>query len=284
MDLRKLARLPPWDWPEGTDEKILAVLRDPASKEEQRLIATELAGDYTVINDSLAEALLSILGSGGASEELRGRSAISFGAALEHSDTNAFDDPDDAVISEEMFHRIQRSLQKLHSDADVPKYVRRRILEAAVRAPQEWQRGAIRVAYNSGDRDWKLTAVFCMNFVRGFDEEIVDALDSEDPMIHLHAVQAAGTWEIEGAWPHLTALVRSGRTEKDLLLAAIEAVASVRPSEAQEVLADLVDSKDEDIAEAVLEALAMADMDDYDDLDDAYEDEDEDDDDDEPTR
>ena len=60
------------------------------------------------------------------------------------------------------------------------------------------------------------------------------------------------------AWPHVTALVTSGGTDKSLLLAAIEAVASIRPQEAAGILSDLTDSDDEDIVDAVFEATAMA--------------------------
>jgi hypothetical protein len=42
------------------------------------------------------------------------------------------------------------------------------------------------------------------------------------------------------------------------LLAAIEAVPSIRPREASEVLGNLTESDDEDIVEAVHEALAAA--------------------------
>jgi hypothetical protein len=41
-------------------------------------------------------------------------------------------------------------------------------------------------------------------------------------------------------------------------MAAIEAVPAIRPDEAKKVLAHLADSTDEDIAEAVGEALSMA--------------------------
>ena len=63
---------------------------------------------------------------------------------------------------------------------------------------------------------------------------------------------------MDAAWPHIAALVTSGDTDKPLLLAAIDAAAGIRPREAVEVLADLTDSEDEDIAEAAHEALAIA--------------------------
>jgi hypothetical protein len=155
-------------------------------------------------------------------------------------------------------------------DAGVPKEVRRRILEASVRAPQNWHPDAVRAAYGSDDEAWRLTGVFCMRFVRGFDEQILEALDSKNPDIHYEAVCAAGTWEVDAAWPHITALVTSGKTDKPLLLAAIEAVARIRPQEAAEILNDLTDSDDADVVEAVFEAMAegLSDEDDEDDEDD----------------
>jgi hypothetical protein len=43
-----------------------------------------------------------------------------------------------------------------------------------------------------------------------------------------------------------------------LLLAAIEAVGNIRPQEAGEILLDLADSRDEEIAEAANAAISMA--------------------------
>ena len=145
-------------------------------------------------------------------------------------------------------------------DADVPQEVRRRILEAAVRAPQDWHQDAIREAYSSADESWRLTAVFCMRFIRGFNDQILEALESENHDIHYEAVCAAGNWEVDAAWSHIAGLVTTEEPDKPLLLAAIDAVASIRPQEAAEILTDLMDSEDEDIAEAILEALAMAEL------------------------
>ena len=48
------------------------------------------------------------------------------------------------------------------------------------------------------------------------------------------------------------------KTPKDLRIAAIEALGSIRPREAMEILIDLASSRDEDIADAAEEALVMA--------------------------
>jgi hypothetical protein len=96
-----------------------------------------------------------------------------------------------------------------------------------------------------------------MRWIRGFDDLILEALESANPEIHYEAVCAAGTWEVDAAWSHVAALVTSKDTDKALLLAAIDAVSSIRPKEAGVILVDLTDSDDEDIVEAAYEAMAM---------------------------
>jgi hypothetical protein len=116
MDLKTLYDTPPWEWPEGADKMLLGILRDDRTDQSDCLLAAELAGDSTVVND-----------------------------------------------------------------------------------------------------------------------ELVDA-----------------------AWPHIAGLVTSAETEKSLLLAAIEASVSVRAKEAREILGRLTDADDQDIVEAVYEAMSMA--------------------------
>lgn len=258
MDLKMLKKTPPWDWPEEADKMLLEILTKDCVDASDRLLAAELAGDYTVINDELVDALLSILQGDDTSEQLRGKAAISLGPVLDHADTYGFDDPDDVPISEETFRKIQELLRRLYRDAALPKHVRRRILEASVRAPQNWHADAIRAAYASGDEDWRLTAVFSMRWVRGFDSQILEALESTNEDIHYQAVHAAANWEVDAAWPHVSGLVSTPGTEKPLLLAAIGAAAGIRPQEAAMLLLKLADSDDEDVVDAAHEAMAMA--------------------------
>jgi hypothetical protein len=248
----------PWDWPGDAGSTILQALEDDRADASERLLAAQLAGDLTVFNDELAHALLAILQHSSEPDELRGQAAISLGPGLEQADIDGFDDPDDLAICEDTLKNIQESFHRLHADADVPKHVRRRVLEASVRAPQEWHHDAVRAAYDSDDEDWILTAVFSMRWVHGFDDQILESLDSESQHIHYSAVCAAGNWELDAAWPHVSQLVRSKGIDKPLLLASIDAVASIRPQEAGMVLVDLTDSEDEEIVEAAHEAMAMA--------------------------
>lgn len=258
MNLKALKETPPWEWPNGLGKELLDLLLDQQAEESERLLAAELAGDFTVIDDALVGALLSTLANRTASVELRSQAALSLGPLLEHSDLEGFDEPSEMPVSEPALRRTQAALQQLYRDLTIPALVRRRILEASVRAPEDWHTEAVRNAYASDDRDWQLTAVFCMRFVRGFSDQILDALESPDQDVHGEALLAAGTWELDAAWPHIAALVSSEHTEKPLLLAAIEALASIRPREAAALLSELGDSDDEDIAEAVFEAIAMA--------------------------
>lgn len=266
MDLTRLARFPPWQWPPDIGSTLLEVLRDRTANESEHLLAAEMAGEIVAINDDLAGGLLSIVGDAAASEELRARAALSLGPVLEQMDTDSIgdlpgldDDSFDAPpISEHTFHRIQQSLHARYLEDDIPKEVRRRILESSVRAPADWHRDAIRKAYSGGDRDWRLTAVFAMRFVSGFDDEIVASLDDPDEEVSYEAVNAAGAWEVDAAWPHVSALLTAPATDKVLLLAAIEAAGAIRPREAEPLLAELIDSDDTDIADAADNAMMMA--------------------------
>jgi hypothetical protein len=259
VSLKGLQDTPPWDWPVNARDILEGSLRNRGTALSDRIIAAELAGHVVVLDDSMADLLLSIVRSSGEPEELRARAAISLGPALEQCDTEGFDDDlAEPPITGATFRRIQQTLRETHMDEGAPKELRRRALEASVRAAQVWHQDAIRAAYSSGDEDWKLTAVFGMRWVAGFDDEILEMLESRNPDIHYEAVRAAGNWGLYAAWPHVAALIASEETEKHLLLAAIEAAANLRPREAGAVLAELADSEDEEIAEAVDEALLMA--------------------------
>jgi len=260
MNIMTLSDIPPWEWPANADKIILEALGDQTVSNSERLLAAGMAGDATVVNDVLADALLSIICNGSEPDDLRARSAIALGPALEYAFSDDFDDPDDIPITEAMFSRIQETFYEQFMESRTPKLLQRRILEASVRAPQEWHQNAVRDAYIRGDNDWKLTAVFCMQYIRGFDKQILEALSNENPDVVYEAVCGAGNWEIDAAWPQISAFVTSAEIDRDLLLAAIEAAALIRPLEASDILNPLLDSDDEDIVDAVYEALAMTDV------------------------
>lgn len=219
-----------------------------------------MAGDLLEVDDEMAQLLLSIVGNAKEPDALRAAAAIGLGPVLELTETEGFDDDGfcEPPITEETFEAIQETMHRVFDDESTPKEVRRRVLEGSVRSAQDWHHDAILKAAASDDEEWVLTASFCMGEVRGFDEQIVILLDSPNPEIHLEAIQAAGTWGVKAAWPHINALVESKSTPKELLLAAIEAVGGIQPKDAGVILSNLAFSHDEDIREAVTEALLLA--------------------------
>jgi len=73
IDLKTLEETPPWDWPEGTNKFIMDILRNKQAEETDCLLAVELTGDITVINDELVDILLLILQNDNESEKLRSK-------------------------------------------------------------------------------------------------------------------------------------------------------------------------------------------------------------------
>lgn len=204
LDLTILEVTPAWEWPRNTREVLLNKLRDDQTDEAERVLAAELAGEIVVINEELTKVLSAIVADRGASDELRGTAAIALGPVLEDMDLyeplgGGLDELDGPAIPVHEFRRIRWELHSLYLNEDTPKLVRRRILEASVRAPEAWHEKAIREAYDRDDSEWRLTAVFCMGHVPGFADKILKALDDSDEEVRLEAARAAESREIRGA-------------------------------------------------------------------------------------
>jgi len=277
MNIQILNDTAPWEWPEDAGETISKVLLDKNAPASDRLLAAELAGDIVVMDNDMAPRLLSIVKDTSESEELRSKAAVSFGAGLEYAEMMDFDDygGEGDILTEEIFNEIQETFRTLYYDSDTPKLVRRRILEGSVRAPMDWHKEAVEEAYSNDDIEWRLTAVCCMGYIKGFEDKILESLKSENPDIHYEAVQSTGNWGIKEAWPDIKELLLRQDIDKWLLIAAIQAAATVNPEESVEILMEFEDSEDEDIADAAEDALVTAGMaaDEFDDDDfDLYDD------------
>lgn len=195
-DLAILEVTPPWEWPPNAREVLLNRLRDDEADEAERLLAAELAGEIVVINEELTKLLSTMVADRGASDELRGTAAIAFGPVLEEMDVyeplgGGLDELDGPAIPVHEFQRIRWELHSLYLNEDTPKLVRRRILEASVRAPEAWHEKAIRDAYDRDDSEWRLTAVFCMGHVPGFAKELRAAQNDADEEVRSEAAEAA---------------------------------------------------------------------------------------------
>ncbi|HEY0593333.1 MAG TPA: HEAT repeat domain-containing protein, partial [Thermoanaerobaculia bacterium] len=148
-------------------------------------------------------------------------------------------------------------------DERQPKLVRRRAFEVLVRDPQPWQQEAIRRDFASGDRDWKMTAIFSMGYVRGFDRELVEQLRTASGDLLYEAVRAAGRAEVQEAAPIIEGLAISEEADRDVRLEAIAALPAVDP-DCFDLLDELAESQDDEVraaAEGALEELQMIDED-----------------------
>ena len=258
MTLDELLSTESWEWPESARDTILAAMADTTLPEKERAAAISLASDIVVMDDDVARRLIAMLQDPSLAERLRGAAAIALGPILEMADIDGFDDPGEIGIQQRTFVAICAALRAIHDDPGQPTLVRRRALEASVRAPADWHPAAIRAALAIGDPTWKVTAVFAMGLIRGFETEILAALDDASPEVRHEAVRAAGAASLKAAWKRIVALLDAEDTERDLLIAAIEAAASIDPKRAPSVIRRFRKSPDDDIANAAEAALEEA--------------------------
>lgn len=271
MNLYDLSDLPSWEWPPDAGAELKAVLTDPDASEPDRLLAVELASTGLVLDDSLSQALLEIVQDSQEPQPLRCRSALALAPVLEEGEMDGFEDPELMDITEATFHRIKNSFRTLYHDVRVPPDVRRHVLAAAVRSPDSWHAGAVRAAFHHGEPSWRLTAVSCMQFIPGFEAEILEALESDDPVLLHQALVAAGDQEVAGAWSRIQELVAAAgadpppfldaRTDiRKVLLAAIEAAVTVNPWETPDLLLPFTDGPDQEISAAATDAISAAEV------------------------
>jgi hypothetical protein len=242
-----------WDWPEWASDTIIEGLR--TDDKAQQLSAAKLAAEG--MNESIGRIVIDLIRSTDADEEVRARAAIALGPALEECELDGFDDSDldDPVLSQPLFEEAKKTLRSVYHDPSAPKIVRRRALEASIRAPQPWQEGAVRSSYLSGDEEWQVTAVFCMGFLDGFEAEIIEALQHDSYPILYEAVRAAGNACLDSASRYIRSIALDESADHDLRIVAIETVPSVAIPDAHELLASLSTSEDEEIEETALLAI-----------------------------
>jgi len=226
LSLRILAQTPPWEMTGDRYPLIRRALEDRAVPEQDRLLAIALAGDLTAMRDDLAEALLRIAEDAGEPDTIRAGAVIALGPALEEADMQALDGAGDASISGRMFRHVQATLRRLYHDPDVPLHVRRRVLEASVRAQAPWHEGAVRAALRSGDPAWRLTAIFCAQYVPGFADAVLEALRGADPDVRFEAIRAAGNLGLKEAEGPLNAMAED--VDRNVAEAALDALMQIQ--------------------------------------------------------
>ncbi len=211
------------------------------------------------MDDALAREILAIA-QGDAAEDVRADAIVALGPAVDECGVEYMDgeelDPSEygAPLSLDAFEEVTAALRDIYEDESQPKLVRRRAFEVLVRDPQPWQKDAIARDFASSDRDWKMTAIFSMGYVRGFGKDLLDQLRSAQGDLLYEAVRAAGRAEVEEAAPILEALAIAEGTDRDVRLEAIAGLPAVDP-DCFDLLDELAESKDAEIRAAAEEAL-----------------------------
>lgn len=245
---------------------------------DQKRLLTQLAADdqdvrreareelHMLMDDTIARAYLDVI-EGSAPEDVRADAIVGLGPVIEEAGMDYFDDDVELEsmpelgppVSREVFDTIITTVRRIYEDESQPKVVRRRALEVLVRDPQPWLEGEIRNHATSSDADWKLTAVFAMGYVNGFEKEITEAVHGAEEPILFEAVRSAGSQEIKATAKRIRELAQSESIDPDTRLAAIEALPFV-DSDCEEILQELISSENEEVAqtaEAALDELQM---------------------------
>jgi hypothetical protein len=236
------------------NEELFEAMRsdDPEVREEAR---QELSDR---MDDDVAAGFLEFIRSN-APDAVIADAIIGLGPIVEEAGDDYFDDELDPPemwepsISRETFQRMVRELRELYEDPQRPKLLRRRAFEVLVRNLEEWQADAIRKHFEGDDEEWKLTAVFGMGYVPGFDREIAGVVNSASGDLLYEAIRSAANREVTEVAPRVRELAQKS-SDRDVQLAAIEALPLVDPK-CEPLLEKLAQSKDEEIAEAAEAAL-----------------------------
>ena len=219
-------------------------------------------------NDALVQQLMELAAHEDASVTAREAALIALGPALEeafmadaHLDALLGLHPvDDAPpMTPETLDRAAARMELLYRDAATPRLIRRRALEAAVRAPAGWEPGAARAAWQSRDAEWRLTAVFCAGYLDGLEQCVLSALEDEDEGLVAEALEAVEASGLERAAGRVRALLEDTQRPLDIRGRACLALGQCGGSDDWDSLDALASSDDPELAEAAVLGLAVLD-------------------------
>ncbi|MDZ4671333.1 MAG: HEAT repeat domain-containing protein [Phototrophicales bacterium] len=141
--------------------------------------------------------------------------------------------------------------------------IRRRALEAFSNCTDDRLPAMIGEAYKSQFPEMQASAVFGMgrSYDNQWNNQVLKEIDNENPQIRYEAVRAAGELEIKKATQALGKLARD-ESDREIMLMAIWSLGEIGgdfPTKILQRLADKVEeSEDDDLIEAIDEAIASA--------------------------
>jgi HEAT repeat protein len=195
-------------------------------------------------------------------------------------------------IPENLFHAIEASLLGVMRGKDAVT-VRRRALEALGFSSREEIEPLINAAYESGDRDWLISALLAMgrSYNSKWQEKVLEKLDDPDEGVRAEAAQAAGELTLKKSVPKLLEMLADD--DSDVRAAVIWSLSEIGGEGVQETLEGMLeeteDDQEADLLEEALEnldfvagmdAFSLIDLDENEDMedeDDLFEDDFEDD-------
>jgi hypothetical protein len=257
-----LRNTPDSDWPADAEVALLAALRDGSATVEERGLAVALASSATFVTADLVDALVGVLRDAGVSDGTRADAALALGPVLAHCDDELAITGRADPLDADGIERVQAVLRRVFEDRQAPATVRRAVLEASVRAPRDWHADAIRQTWGTAGAEWRETALFAMGFTTGFEREMREGLRSSDPGILAEAVRAAGSRQLPDARPLIERILSDDGGDRELLLAAIQALGELGDGDLAELLVPFADDPDEEISAAVSYAQALLEDDD----------------------
>ena len=146
-------------------------------------------------------------------------------------------------------------------EEDQAKIVRRRALEAVSFSSREDVPALIQKAYDSGDKEWMVSAIFGMgrSADKRWSDNVIMMLEDITPAIRAEAARAAGEMEIRETVPQLIELLDD--IDDDVRLASIWSLSQIGGEgvrQSLEWLLDQAEDKDEiNLLEAALDNLAF---------------------------
>ena len=151
--------------------------------------------------------------------------------------------------------KVAKALLTAFNNKDEQMAVRCRALEAVSALSRPQVEEVIRQAYQSGDTEFKASAIFAMgrNCNRNWLPILLKELRNTDPQMRFEAARACGELEAEEAVPKLIELIKD--SDSEVRLSAIASLGRIGGNRAKEALHECLDSQDELISEAAQDAL-----------------------------
>lgn len=163
-------------------------------------------------------------------------------------------------IPQNALHDVEEILLKVATGSDVID-VRRHALESLGYSSRDELPALIKSAYESGNREWKISALFAMG--RSADQAwapvVMKNINHPDPDIQVEAVRAAGELELESAREPLLELITETLEDQEVRMATAWALSQIGGEGVREALEkiaeDSEDDEETDFIETALENL-----------------------------